>query len=1048
MDPYTHNTLQFPEVIVVEASAGSGKTYALAKRYLRLLINPQLKPGQTPLKNILAITFTNKATVEMKERILELLKKIALDAFADKGEEKDILELLAMDVRSVRKRAAQVMDEVMKDYNSFHIQTIDSFINALLLGCALQIDRSASFKIKRDYSEHLSYCLDLLIEQAAGNTEIREFFERFLQHYLFVENRNGWFPKEDILELMRSLFKLSNKYGGLFREYGVDSEDIIKKKVILSGRIKKIGKILPEGINKSAGRSILKFVNENKEILEIKNLPVKFQQREVPMNKGKSCRLEFEKEWGRIHESIKELVELEAKASYDPYVKLFNRLLVFFQSVSRKEDVLFLEELNRKARSLFGEDGLTVAEVYYRLATRFRHYLIDEFQDTSVLQWQNLVLMVEEALACGGSLFYVGDKKQAIYRFRGGEVRLFDQIKKEFAHFNVKPEQLNKNWRSQKAIVEFNNRVFSHDNLIDMFESSGIALELQDDRQAINEIVGIFKDAKQNYRKDYDSGYVQVELIDEKNQEERNQITREKVLNLLEELKERFNYEDIAVLTRDNKEVELVSSWLIEEGIPVESEKTLNVLECSLVKELLAFLRFLHSPIDDLSFAVFILGELFSRISGLSQEEVKAFLFSLRKQKKLTGGVRIYNLFREKYPQIWEDYIDKFFKSVGFISPYELVISIYRNFKLMKEFEDKQVFFIKLLELIKVKEDDCPGIGEFLAYLEKAQPEDLYVRVTHSNSLKVLTIHKSKGLEFPVVIVPFLRMEITPETGGKGTKSHVQEGINRDLGLVRITKYYLPYSRELKDIYIRDYKKACIDEFNGIYVALTRPQQELYVYIPQKSGNSKNKARFFIPEDMLRKGVQREYQEKRKGKDEPLIDIPAGIYRDWIVLLKDEFGDFSKFRNRDRILEGKVLHSMLSVIGNCFGEDTQKFLNEALENVRLQYPFIKDFSPYRQKIEELINKEKFRDIFFIEDGEVLCEKEVINRFGDTKRIDRLIVSEDKILVIDYKISSAVKEKHPGQVAEYMGIIKDIYPGQEVKGYLVYLDEMIIEEVKL
>ena len=1039
--------LEFPQVVVVEASAGSGKTYCLTKRYLHLLINPQLGLNQIPLRNILAITFTNKATVEMKERILEFLKKLALDAFSDKEEEEDILSSLGVEKKNAESKAKLIMDELIRHYNFFQVQTIDSFINALLLGCSLNIDRSASFKIKRDYLPSLCFCLDSLTEEAREKKEILKLLEEFLQHYLFVENRSGWFPKEDILQLLQSLFRLSNKYGKTFIPFPGESKDIIKKKKYIWGQIKELSECFPSGMNVSANKHISSFLDKNDDIFDIAALPAHLKSPQVPMNKEKGAPADFIKKWKRIYNLLKELVELDATVAYNPYVELYRRISDSFQLLSKKEDILFLEELNRKARLLFDQEGITVAEVYYRLATRFKHYLIDEFQDTSLLQWCNLEEMVREALSTGGSLFYVGDKKQAIYRFRGGEAKLFDAVRKEFTHFNVKNAYLIKNWRSQRAIVEFNNEVFSRENLKAVLDSSGIAKELGEKKDSVDEILDIFKDAEQKQRETNAGGYVYVERIEEKNKKERDDIMQPKILDLLRELKGRFQYEDIAILTRDNNEVELMTSWLLEAGFPVESEKTLNVIENSLVKEIISFLNFLYSPVDDLNFASFILGEVFSRLTNIACEDITEFIFSLHKEGKIGGQVSLYRLFRQKYPEIWDQYIDKFFKTVGFISPYELVVSIYQTLKVTENFKKNQAFFMKLLELIKQREGDYVGLGELLLYLKAAPKEELYVNVAHSSSIKVLTIHKSKGLEFGVVIIPFLRMDINPETGEKGNSSYVVPNQDKDLGIVRITKNHRVYSPLLQEIYIQSYKKACIDELNNIYVALTRVQFELYVFIPKKSSNSNNKARHIIPERIKESGSKIQYRRKEKDA-QPIIEVSPSVYKEWPELIPGEFGNWQSIRNRENILEGNLLHTILSRIGGCEGLDTEELIKEAVSFARTQYPFIEDFSPYEERIRQLLAKKELKSIFFVSASGVFCEKEVVNRFGDGKRIDRLIVREKEVWIVDYKSSQEAKPEHEKQIGEYVQIIKDIYPKRKVRGFLVYLDRMMKEEVKV
>jgi ATP-dependent exoDNAse (exonuclease V) beta subunit len=1035
--------LEFPEVVVVEASAGSGKTYALAKRFLQLLINPRLKSDYVPLRSILAITFTNKAAIEMKRRILDLLKKLAFGVFSSEDEEKDILETLGVSKELARKKAYLVMDEIIRNYNFFQVKTIDSFINTLLLGFALNIDRSASFKIKRDYIWYLSYSLDILIDLAQKDEKVHSFFKKFLQHYLLIERNQGWFPKKNILKLIRSLFELSNKYGSFFMVYKADIEELMQKKRILFNYIKDLLDRLPSGFNGRAKNSIKKFV-ENKDIVfDLIDLPTWFNET-IPMNKGYSAPTELVKRWEDIYTLIKEIAETEARVWFNPYITFFHKVIENFQLLSRKEDILFLDELNHKARLLFSKEGLTVAEVYYRFATRFSHYLIDEFQDTSILQWKNLYLMIEEALSSGGSLFYVGDKKQAIYRFRGGEAQLFDEIKETFRYYKIKETRLSKNRRSHKAIVEFNNEIFSQDNLRMSLIKMGVAEEVAPKEEVI---LKVFEDAKQEYMKDKPWGYVYIERIEESNQEERNILIKDKVLSLIDELKKRsFSYNDIAILCRDNEEVELVTTWLLESHLPTESEKTLNVKENPLIKEIISFLRFLDSPIDDLSFAAFIMGEIFRSATGLSYKEIESFIFNLNKEKE--HKLALYHFFRLKYPLIWDKFVDEFFKKVGFISPYELIVSIYKKFNIIENFYDEQAFFMKLLELAKIKEEEYVSLGEFISYIENTLPEDLYVTVAQTDYIRVLTIHKSKGLEFGVVILPFLRMDVIPETR-RGTSCYMV-GDQQQLSLVKITKPHRKYSSYLNEIYKEAYIKACIDELNNIYVGFTRAKYELYVFIPQKSGAKINKAKYLIPEHIKERGEKRIYsQEERKEiKDVSLIvELPISTYRDWIEFLKDEFADKEKVKVRNQIIQGNIIHYVLSRIGNLYEVNFDEVLKEAIQNAKKAFPFIKDFTYIEKKVKKLIEKDEIKPFFYIPEGKVYQEKEVVDFYGNTRRIDRLIIKEKEVWVVDYKSSGGYEEEYRQQIHEYVKIIQRIYPNFKVRGFIIYLDELNIEEIK-
>ncbi len=1040
------NKLQFPQVVVVEASAGSGKTFCLAKRYLQLLINSQVSSKSSILRNILAITFTNKATIEMKERILEFLKRIALDNFGDVQEEKDFFQALNIDKNTIKNKANIIMDEIIRHYNFFQVQTIDSFINTLLLGSALNIDRSANFQIKKDYKRQLNFCLDLVIEGAQKDKNTLKLLEEFLQHYLFVESRTGWFPKEDILNFMHSLFSLSNKYGRTFLPYQGQSKDLIKQKKNIYQKILKMSEKFPQKLNNNAKKSIFAFIDKSEPIFDLSDLPSALKHLNPPMNKGGASSQDFNKEWASIHRDLKELIEFDALLAYKPYLLLFEKLVDNFQLISKKEDILFLEELNKRARLLFDDQGITVAEVYYRLATRFKHFLIDEFQDTSILQWHNLEPMTQEALSSGGSLFYVGDKKQAIYRFRGGEAGLFDEVSEKFKNFNVWPSYLTKNWRSQKEIVDFNNLIFSNENIDTFIESSGIFKEIGHNQGYKNQVLDVFKDSKQDYCQGKDKGYVYIEKIEEKNQTQRDEIIKPKLLNTLSELNQRFQYKDIAILTRDNREVELITSWCLEEGISVESEKTLNVCQNNLIKEIINFLKFLNSPISDLDFAAFILGDIFTTATSIDKSQIREFVFNLHKNHQMNQDFYLYRLFRKNYPDVWDKYIDDLFKKIGFLSVYELVSAVYQRFEVQKNFASSQAFFMKLLELVKKNEEESVSVSDFLRYLEDPPAEELYVNTTESNSVKILTIHKSKGLEFPVVVIPFLRIDINPQSGMRSSNTYVVATSDQDLRLVRLTKTHRGYSETLNKIYQEQYTKATIDELNNIYVALTRACFELYAFVPQKSSSSKNKVLSLMPQGLIQRGEKEKYELSPKDGQE-IFNIKFSSYSGLGTIINLEKTSKEELTNREKIKIGEVMHLILSKIGNCKGRKIDQMLKEAISSARKNLPFLDNIPLLEDRLKGLLNNEDLKDIFYIEGGEVFCERNIVNRFGDLKRLDRLIVKADEVRVIDYKSSMINFKEQAKQIIQYIDILKDIYPKQQVRGFLLYLDTLELKEIR-
>ncbi len=1055
LEKQKNSAAQIPQIQVVEASAGSGKTYALAKRYVNLLLDPTLPEEQIPLRNILAITFTNKAALEMKERVLEFVKRCAI--FGDQRDELFFSQPgFFLNTEKIKQKASAAMGLIIRNYNFFQVQTIDSFINTLLCGCAFKIGLSANFKIKRNAVDYLHLSMDRLIDRAKDNKDVQKIFDDFLQQYLFLENRTSWFPKKDILSLIATLFSQSNMLG--LRYCGVSSslDDLLPLKKNILKLIQQLRADLPEGTDGRFVKSLDSFRNEASYGFDVDAVPDYFSREEFPVTKGHEVCAAVEQLWQDIRRQLERLCDLESTSIFNCYITIFQEVLSDLKEIVTKEDILFLEELNKKARLLFDEQAITVEELYYRLATRFRYYLIDEFQDTSVLQWQNLVAMVEEALASGGTLFYVGDKKQAIYGFRGGEAALFDLLKKRFQSFGVSLETLGKNYRSHKGIVDFNNVIFSVANLkkfldakenfeIEKKKKNILCLTLQEKE----EITGVFENSQQISLTEKSEGYVRMEYIDAENKEDRDSFMKPKLITLIKELRQRFSYRDIALLVRNNQEVETLTSWLLAEGLFVESERTSNIRENFLVKELISFLRFLDSPIDNLSFASFILGDIFAAATRVDLAQWHRFIFELRLQITKEKDFYLYKEFREQYPQIWETFIEEFFKTVGMYPLYELVLSIVHRFECAQNFSGFQGFLMRFLELIKDQEKDHSDITSFLEFFEEATTEDLYVHVSDSDTVKILTIHKAKGLEFPVVIIPFLGMDIQVGHGsGPGEKSYVVEPKDGQLQLIHLKQKYLGFSENLQEIYRREYKKSLLVELNCVYVALTRASHELYGFIPKRIGNSFNVLKFLLPETSLELGRKVTYPPE-PHEEEKFLKLPPSQYRDWIDLLHDEFAGVTDFKNREKILKGEAIHFILSSVGNLSSlpsQEQEELLQQALAACQAQFVFLNDLTAFKSIVSDLLMNTQLKPFFFVEEAQVFQEKDIVTVNGQTRRIDRLIVKENEVWIVDYKSHRELIDLHQHQVREYISILNGLYPGKIVKGFLIYLEEMMVEEV--
>jgi ATP-dependent exoDNAse (exonuclease V) beta subunit len=1044
----------FPEVRVVEASAGSGKTYALARRYVQLLLGP--RPAETaafPIRHILAITFTNKAAFEMKARILEFLKMIALGCLTG-AQQDDLLGPVGLITETARPRAFAAMDALIRHYNFFQVQTIDKFINSLLAGCAFKIGLTANFKIRTDSRDYLQYSLDQLIDRAPADQDARLGFDRFLHNYLYLENRTGWFPRDDMMEIICTLYQQASAHGRPLRSGPVSFGDVVKDKARILADIRALREILPDGAHAGFRKSLDNFLTARRKGFDIDSVPDYFAREELPARKGVEVSPDAARLWGRINRDLRALCEDEAVGLFNPYIDIYRRILAGFQELSSRDDVLFLEQLNCRAAALFDDDGVTVEELYYRLATRYRHYLIDEFQDTSRLQWRNLEKMAEEALSTGGTLFYVGDRKQAIYGFRGGDAALFDRIKDDFSAFNVRVEPLTNNWRSERAIVEFNNAVFSPDNLR-RFLDLKLAREREKGKKNyvefsdgdIRQLESIFQSARQTFRPGHDQGYVNIEHVDAAGKDERDGRVRVRVLEIIDGLKGRFACRDIAVLTRSNAQVELLTNWLMEAGVPVESERTSNIKVHPLIRELTALLRFLRSPVDNIAFAAVLTGDLFTRASGLAPDDMHDFIFRRRGRRRDDKEGYLYMEFRAAYPDAWKQWLEPFFKNVGHYPLYEMVVSVYHRWGCLELFPSAQGFFMHFLELIKGAEEEHGDIGAFLDYFDALEGPALYAHMTGQDAVRVLTIHKSKGLEFPVVIVPFLGIDIQAGvTSSDNKQAYVLEDDGREIGLLRLKDKYYRYSDKLYGVYRRHYIQALWSELNTVYVALTRPQKELYALVPPKVKNSFNLVKLLLPENFSTSGTpSARAPEPGEVLDETRL-LPAARYHDWLEYLNEEFLDAGVLKNRDQRLRGEILHYCLAQIERFTEHDLSDVVSRAAGRARARFPRVDGWEEHERRLAAVLGCPEIRRFFTAAGAVVKNEQEIVNRQGRGLRPDRVMVTEKEVLVIDYKSSFDEAGRAAGQVKEYLGVVRELYPGHRVKGFLVYFDTLTVEEV--
>src|SRR5512139_617955 len=421
------STISFPHFTLLKASAGSGKTYSLTERFVQFLLSSQIP--QNHLRNILAITFSNNAAKVMKERILSWLKDLY---FNDPEKIDEVSEIVSVKKEYLAQKAGAKVDEILRNYTEFQVKTIDSFMTSIYKASAINLGYSPDFDMVMVPGEIIAYAFNRFLRGVREDTPGAEFLDSLLE--IILESRGGesaylWDPSVDLL---RETVELYDRLSGIAKEAKiVGAEEKIEsvKQEIREAAETLNGFIERSGLVKSKGSSFYKILervrsNAFPELIDkgLSNPPV------VKPKKGEEI-TGYEKiseAWGLLGNQIRNYIELYAKTYYSPYLKTYEAFKDILEGVKKKEGTVFIHDINKKLSDYL--DHEIVPDVYFRIGETIYHYLIDEFQDTSPIQWANLFPLIENSLSQGGSLFTVGDTKQAIYGFRNADYRIMKRL--------------------------------------------------------------------------------------------------------------------------------------------------------------------------------------------------------------------------------------------------------------------------------------------------------------------------------------------------------------------------------------------------------------------------------------------------------------------------------------------------------------------------------------------------------------------------------------------------------------------------------------------
>ncbi|MDP2042280.1 MAG: UvrD-helicase domain-containing protein [Algoriphagus sp.] len=1062
--------------IIYKSSAGSGKTYTLTLEYLKLAL---AYPGA--FRQILAVTFTNKATAEMKERILKVLNRLRTTVNPGEKMDEELMKALQVDESGLKVKASQTLTAILHDYGHFSVSTIDSFFQKVVRAFAREMDLNAKFEVELDQQAVLDRVVDRVVMLVMED----EFLHKWLVDYASDQIQNGksWDIRRNIRELGGQIFQEDFKrYSADIRSFLKEKENISRLQVFARERRAELIKIA-EAINLKANEIRaglgLEWSDYNRGFLSRFD---KLGKKETPISDFSDAHLAkaaSPEAWATKTSPKKDLIEQSFYAglgellgkveqltyqwntllaiSKNIYVYgIFRNLLEELTLIKDEESILLISDANEFLKEITKENDAPF--IYEKVGNQYRNYLIDEFQDTSGFQWASFKPLLENSLSQGNTNLLVGDVKQSIYRWRGGEMKLLlEQVEQEMGVFGIQHENLDTNFRSLPTIIDFNNALFKRlpasfeATLQDQYgvaDPSILSRAYSDVNQKISP-----KKASSEFR-----GKVKIEFLASGKEEEEEGNFSERVLDKLPamvcELQDHgYSLRDIAFLVRTKAEGEAIADILMREGatnidsayrFDVLSDESMYLSKSAAVKALVAGLKYLQYPDDVVQFKT-----MWYYRAVLQDEPVNHELLALD---------QIPDYLREKVESFRQR--ETLLLQLPLMEALEELISA---LDLMENGLEKAYisgFKEAVYDFTASNRSDLAG---FLDWWEDNQSKRTVKIPEGHDAMRILTIHKSKGLQFKVVLMPFLKWTIFDVTKGNVVWSPFEDKGHNLAAIIPLTLNSNLSKSDFHETYSEEAILAYLDSLNMIYVALTRAEDVFWGFVPYKEKIGSLNILEVHLQQILQNGIETgeglslsEYFDsetkifelgdwpKVKPEKPPVLTVPElrWAYQNWTELLKVKkyAVDFSQegMEQRKKRNFGLLVHEILEKSIDL--EAAKSFLQAFYFEGRLSES---EKSEVETQLIGLFKNSLFSS-WFVGEGILLAEQGILLPGGKQKRPDRIILRESESVIVDFKTGEEM-EHYGNQVREYMELVKKLTQ-KPAKGFLCYLETGKIEEV--
>ena len=1082
---------------IYKASAGSGKTFRLAIDYLKLILK-----NEVTYRHILAVTFTNKATAEMKSRVLDELYKLSVGR--NTAYQQVLQAELNMQEWEITERARKALKRILHDYSRFSISTIDSFFQRVIKAFNRELGINSAYSVELDENTILEEATDRLILSVEEDLRLRAWLKEFAENKI-TEGR-GWNLKNDILQLGKEI------YNDSFRSLNEELYQKLNDKNFISDYRSELNKIIH-----LFEKTMQSFGNGGNHIIAENGLAVDDFKRKKSGPANSFTKL-ANGDYSFTQTAIKAASDLEewyvknaeehVKSVSSKLMEVLRNALDFhehniknYNSARLITDQLYvlgiLVDLREKVKEICQEKGLVMISdsghfikeiidgsdapfVYEKTGVVYNHFMIDEFQDTSALQWENFKPLIINSLAEDHYDLVVGDVKQAIYRWRKGDWNLLaGKLNDSLGFFGTDTEVLDKNWRSCGNIVRLNNTIFTLAPAIlqQHFESE---LEKIDptERTGLRPISEIYAGQFQQTGKTElsSNGSFRIKFLEasREKQEDNEELVKAEMIEKIKDLQSRgVPASRMAVLVREKKEARIIAElFLLEKNKPENHEFNFDVLSneslylnnSRLVGFVVAVMLYFLTPDNPIILATlnfYYYSYLYPALNDAG------LLPDFSEGEEIQTSLDFTKAYQPHIPEQFEDLdneangLVRFLKSESFRklisgkSLQEMVYTISEKFNLFSIKNELAYLQAFIDQLAQYERGNASELSSFLSWWDD-NAEKTTIPVAESiDAINILTIHKSKGLEFDHVFIPFCDWSILPNASHAPLLWCSPNKPPFD-GLKLVPVKY--GTRLAKSIFSNEYftekYNTYIDNLNLLYVAFTRAQSGLYAW--SKTTGKMNTVGDLLQKSVIQDSELPEHSLKLKdffNEKESLIEYgsffcdeadKANDIRN-ILLGQFSFADFRKFLSIRKntqdffnpkewaiaVNKGRIIHEILAGISHR--DELKRSVKKAVFAGKISE---KEAGEYYTEIEKMINDKEVANWF---DGSyrVINERNILtNGPHGIKRPDRIMIKDGQLVVVDYKSGEQESEKHKMQMRSYITLLKQC-GYTNVKGFLWY-----------